>query len=123
MTGLLWEALHNGDRSLALMLMPSQLRDRGFSLEAHEGPFHAPVFELARDAASRDAQDACFIVPEEGGTCFEVLLIGEDDSERRIQRLTLNEAVAVAQGKGSLEHEPLPSIGSSQGARPPSESR
>lgn len=118
MAGLLWEALHNGDRSLALMLMPPQLRDRGFSLEAHEGPCHAPVFELARDAASRDAQDACFIVPEEEGTRFEVLLVGEDDTERRVQRLTLNEAVAVAQGRDSSEHDTLHPIKSPKGIPP-----
>lgn len=106
MTGLLWEALHNGDRSLALMLMPPQLRDKGFSLEAHEGPCHAPVFELARDAVSLDTQDACFIVPEEEGTRFEVLLVGEDDTERRVQRLTLNEAVAVAQVGAPREPRP-----------------
>ncbi len=118
MAGLLGEALHNGDRSLALMLMPPQLRDRGFSLETHEGPCHAPVFELARDATAHDAQDACFIVPEDAGTRFEVLLVGEGDTERRMQQLTLNEAVAVVQGKSSSEQEPLLPVNVPKRAKP-----
>lgn len=103
MGGLFWDALYNGDRSLALMLMPQYLRDRGFVLESYEGTGHAPVFDLAQSVSpSDDGENERFIIPEEEDGRFELLTITGDDTSRSIHQLTLEETAESATGDDDL---------------------
>lgn len=102
MGDLFWDALHNGDRSLALVLMPRHLRDRGFVLESYEGTGHAPVFELVQTVPPSDDDGVeRFIVPEEDDGRFELLIVTGDDVSHRIGQLTLQETVDSSTGDGS----------------------
>lgn len=103
MGNLFWDALHNGDRSLALTLIPQHLRDRGFVLESYEGTDHAPVLELAQTVPpSDDSGIERFIVPEEDDGRFELLIVTEDDVSHSIHQLTLEETVKSSTGDDNL---------------------
>lgn len=92
MAPLLWDALHNGDRSLALALMPPQLHALGFAPEPYEGAPSMPLFQLARQAEADDGREY-YLVPEEAEGSFEVVVVDDEDAAETTCSLTLEEAL------------------------------
>lgn len=78
---LLWKALHQGDASLALALLPRSLSAQGFRIFPLGGQTGDTVFELARSTSPEGEEGDCFIVPEDKEGMFELLIITGEDSE------------------------------------------
>ena len=106
MRGLVWNALMEGDRSLAeFLLADDALAELGFSVgEYRGGPSSEPVFGLVRSATSLFIEpDDCAITPlPEGG--FSLCLTIDDVHDIRGECETLTQAVTwlVAQSDHSM---------------------